>query len=132
MKIKCSKNMKSLLSTLCITFLCGSVSAFEIDWDGSVGKGEHKYVPPLSNPLFNETPYITTEVRPLYMHQTMDSKNALGANILFGGTIDTVAVEICVALTDNLGIIATKDGYAWVDFDGAINVDLNQADDGLN
>ncbi len=120
MKIKHLRNIKIYLVTFCITFLCASVSALEIDWDGSIGKGEHKYVPAISNPLFNETPYITTEVRPIYLHQSMPSQNVLGGG-LFGGSIDVVAVELRLALTDNLGIIATKDGYAWVDFDSTTN-----------
>lgn len=106
------------LSAFAITFaFAGSVMALDIDWDGSIGKGEHKYVPAISNPLFNETPYITTEIRPIYFHQKMPSNQAG----LFGGRIDVVAAEIRVALTDNLGIIATKDGYAWVDFDDTTN-----------
>jgi hypothetical protein len=89
----------------------------DLDLDGSIGKGEHKYVPAISNPLFNETPYITTELRPIYLHQKMPSNRAG----LFGGNINLVAAEIRIALTDNLGIIATKDGYAWIDFDNTTN-----------
>lgn len=110
-----------LVFGIIFTLVGSTTAAFEIDLDGSVGKGEHKYVPSLSNPLFNETPYITTEIRPIYLHQSMDSQNALGTSALFGGTIDVVAVEARLALTDNLGIIATKDGYAWVDFDDTTN-----------
>ena len=37
------------------------------DFKGSLGEGRHtRYVPPLVNPLFNETPYITTGLRPAY------------------------------------------------------------------
>jgi len=114
--------MKSLcfaVSVLCL--LSSSVNAFEFDWDGSIGKGEHQYIPAISNPLFNETPYITTEVRPIYFRQRMDPQ----ASGLFGGSIHLIAAEIRLALTDNLGIIATKDGYAWIDFDGTSNTVMN-------
>lgn len=121
MKIRKSMGKTMLLAASCMPFVFTSAAAFEFDWDGSIGEGEHKYVPAISNPLFNETPHITTELRPIYLHQGMDSKNALGATTLFSGDIDVIAAEIRVALTDNLGVIATKDGYAWVDFDGATN-----------
>ncbi|MBL1143114.1 MAG: hypothetical protein HND53_13895 [Proteobacteria bacterium] len=98
-------------------FFVGSATALDIDWDGSIGEDEHEYVPAISNPLFNETPQITTEIRPIYMHQKMPSNQAG----LFGGSINVVAAEIRIALTDNLGFLATKDGYAWVDFDNTTN-----------
>ncbi len=119
------RNLCKSLMLLGITFVfSGSVFAIDLsglDLDGSVGKGEHKYVPAISNPLFNETPYITTELRPIYLHQQMPSNRSN----LFGGSIDLVAAEFRIALTDNLGIIATKDGYAWIDFDNNTNTVTN-------
>ncbi len=47
--------------------------AWAIDWDlkGSLGEGEHKhYVPPVSNPILNETPFITTEGQPFYIYHS--------------------------------------------------------------
>src|SRR3546814_8989847 len=42
----------------------GNDSFLGLDLNGSLGEGRHsRYVPPLTNPVFNETPYITTEVR---------------------------------------------------------------------
>jgi len=108
----------------------GQAGAFEIDWDGSIGQGEHKYIPAISNPLFNETPYITTEVRPIYIHHVIDNQHILGTSLL-GGEVDLVAAEIRVALTDNLGIIATKDGFAWIDFDSTTNAAGIEDDEGL-
>lgn len=38
-----------------------------LDLNGSLGEGRHsRYVPPLTNPVFNETPYITTEARGIF------------------------------------------------------------------
>jgi hypothetical protein len=72
-----------------------------LDLEGSFGEGRHsRYVPPLSNPLFNETPYITTEVRAIYFHQEIPD-----GFVTNGGDIDLVAVELRVALTDRLGFI---------------------------
>lgn len=110
------------------TVLCGLIltimqnaAAFEIDWDGSIGPGEHKYVPAISNPLFNETPYITTEARPIYLHQNISNRNIAPGLSLLGGNVDVFAVELRMALTDRLGIIASKDGYADIDFNSKTN-----------
>ena len=88
---------------------------FTFDFHGSLGEGPTKhqrYVPPLANPLFNETPYITTEIRPIFIHQRIPR-----AFLTRGGHVDIWAAEIRVALTERLGIIASKDGYADIDFD---------------
>jgi len=38
-------------------------SAFNWDFKGSLGEGKHgHYVPPVSNPFLNETPFITTDL----------------------------------------------------------------------
>lgn len=113
----------SLILLMAFAF-AGSATALglgDLDLDGSIGEGEHKYIPAISNPLFNETPYITTELRPIYLHQKMPSNRAG----LFGGNINLIAAEFRIALTDNLGIIATKDGYAWIDFDNTTNTATN-------
>lgn len=84
-----------------------------IDLDGSFGEagGHHRYIPAISNPLFNETPYITTELRPIYLHNEIPS-----GFVTQGGHIDAGAAEARVALTDRLGFIAPKDGYAHLHF----------------
>ncbi len=87
-----------------------------IDFKGSLGPERHtRYVPPLANPLFNETPYITTEIRPIYIHQRVPKDFLTG-----GGTIKVIAAELRVALTDRLGFIASKDGYADIDWKGVL------------
>lgn len=67
------------------------------------------------NPIRNETPYITTEARPIFIHHVIPSKFVTG-----GGNINLFAVELRVALTERLGFIATKDGYADLNFDGVL------------
>ncbi len=111
---------RSVLGVLSV-LVAQAATAFEFDWDGSIGDGEHKYVPAVSNPLLNETPYITSEIRPIYIHHKIEPQNVGLGVPLFGGTVDAAAVEIRVAITDDLGFIATKDGYAWIDFDGTTN-----------
>ena len=88
-----------------------------LDLDGSLGDsgGHRRYVPPISNPLFNETPYITTELRAIYLHNDIPS-----SFVTDGGHIDAGAVEARLALTDRLGFIAPKDGYAQLHFNKAL------------
>jgi len=81
------------------------------DFQGSLGKGGHKrYVPSLSNPFVNETPYITTEIRPIYMyHNLPDNIPAAGVR---GGNINLWAVQLRVALSQRFGFILNKSGWA--------------------
>jgi hypothetical protein len=83
-----------------------------------------RYVPSVSNPLFNESPLVTTEVRPIYAHHKIPNSFLTG-----GGNVDLFAVQARIALTDRLAIIATKDGYADMHFaaglpddDGSANI----------
>ncbi len=69
-----------------------------------------RYIPPVTNPTLNETPFITTEIRPFYLHHKIPNVG--------GGNVDGVAVQLRYALTDRLALIATKDGY--VDVDGGV------------
>ncbi|MFT4569368.1 MAG: hypothetical protein ACI8TX_000128 [Hyphomicrobiaceae bacterium] len=75
------------------------------------GRRHSRYVAPISNPLFNETPYITTEARVLYVHNEIPGDFLIG-----GGSIDLGGVELRLAVTERFGIIASKDGYADIDF----------------
>ena len=71
------------------------------------GEGRHtRYVPPLTNPVFNETPYITTEARGIYMYNEIPDGDDF---VTDGGNINLAALQLRVALTERLGFIATKD-----------------------
>lgn len=89
---------------------------FGLNLEGSLGEGGHsRYVPPLTNPLFNETPYITTEARAIYFYHALPNDFVTG-----GGDVNLVALQLRVALTERLGFIATKDGYADFQFDDVL------------
>lgn len=93
-----------------------TAAAAPFDFKGSLGEGGFaRYVPPVTNPIFNETPLITTEIRPIFFHQKIPGNFPSG-----GGDIDAVAAQIRVAITDRLGFLATTDGYAFADFDAAL------------
>ena len=86
----------------------------------NIGRGGRpdRYVPNISNPLFNETPFITTELRPIFIYNDIpDSFPNLPA-VPGGGNIVIGAAEARLALTDRLGFIATSDGFADINFNG--------------
>lgn len=82
------------------------------DFHGSIGEEEGKfqtYVPPVSGSLLNETPQITTELRPMFWFHKIPKESVAG-----DGNVYLVAMQARIALTERLGFIATKDGYAWI------------------
>jgi hypothetical protein len=101
----------------------GSVAAqesdgwFNLDFKGSLGEGRHeRYVPPLTNPIFNETPFITTEARPIYFYHKIPNDF-----VTEGGHVHLAALQLRLALTERLGFIATKDGYADLNFNEVLS-----------
>ena len=93
-----------------------SATAYDFSHKGSMSEGKFKrYVPPLAQPYFNETPYITTEARLVYLYNEIPKGFVTG-----GGNINIFAAQIRLALTERLGLIATKDGYTILKFDSVL------------
>lgn len=84
----------------------------EIWWPGFLSglRGFEHFYEPVGNPLYFETPFNNTSLRFLYLHHGFDDDSQLQ-----GGTLNVAALQIRVALTERLGLIATKDGYSWLD-----------------
>ena len=106
---------------IALTLGCGAALAGDrIILEGSLVEGGFdRYVPPVTNPIFNETPLITTEIRPIYFHQKVPGDFVTG-----GGNIDVVAAQVRIALTERLGFLATTDGYAFTKFDNVLPSDI--------
>jgi len=84
-----------------------------LDLPGSFGEGGFdRYVPPVTMFVLNETPFITTEVKPIYAHHRIPD-----GFLTDGGSVNAGAVQARLAVSDRLGIIATTDGYADIDFE---------------
>ncbi len=64
------------------------------------------FIGPITNPILSKDPRSLTELRILYVHNSIDPANPLGA-----GEFDAFGAEARVAVTDRLTIIADKDGY---------------------
>ncbi len=122
-------NIRRCRSAVCFTALSAFLAAgalsqpslasedffnpFGFELEGSLGENGHsRYVAPLTNPIFNETPHITTEARAFYFYHALPNDFVTG-----GGDVNLAALQLRVAITDRLGFIATKDGYADFNFD---------------
>ena len=89
---------------------------FGLSLAGSFDEGGFdRYVPPVTHFTLNETPFITTEVKPIYAYHKIPDGFLTG-----GGDVNAVAVQARVALTERLGFIATTDGWADVDFEAGL------------
>ncbi len=82
---------------------------------------------PIVQPYLFEDPFNTTGVYPYYIWHEFPNSSALE-----GGDLHVAALQARVALTDRIGLIATKDGYGWLrpgsalvgDQDGWFNLGL--------
>jgi len=76
---------------------------------------QDKAISPVTSPIYFEDPRITTEVRPIFINQWMPEMyhyyNDGGVGVPLGGSVRVYAVQLRYALTERLGLIATKDGY---------------------
>lgn len=61
-------------------------------------------ISPVANPLFFESPFIQSEVRPIFAYHNID-------DTFVGGFVRYYALQVRYAVNDRLAIIATKDGY---------------------
>jgi len=69
-------------------------------------------ISPVANPIYFEDPKVTSEVHPVYMYHFLpDTFYYKGGSLALGGQVQVTAVQLRYALTDRLGLIATKDGY---------------------
>lgn len=67
------------------------------------------FISPMINFVFFEDPRTLTEVRPIFLSQRTPSR--VGSFGLPGGSVQLYAMEIRVALTQRLSLIASKDGF---------------------
>ncbi|MEZ6043058.1 MAG: hypothetical protein R3C20_21370 [Planctomycetaceae bacterium] len=85
------------------------------------------FISPITNPVFFEDPRTLTEARLIFAHHTLP--NSLGA-----GSAQLYAMQIRAAISENVSIIATKDGFlvtdnpllrdGWADIAAGLKVNL--------
>ena len=123
-------SINQILTGLLAIILFSVSPALAVDWDfkGSLGEGRHKhYVPPVSNPFLNETPFITTEARLIILHNTIPedvlADTVIAPGVSGGGHINVFTIQLRLALTERLGIIFNKNGV--MDYSHAFSSDLS-------
>ena len=70
---------------------------------------KERAIDPVANPLFFESPLISSQVRPLFVQHNIHEDFLTG-----GGDVRVYARQLRWAVSERLAIIATKDGY--IDF----------------
>ncbi|MDP4610453.1 MAG: hypothetical protein NWT02_04645 [Opitutales bacterium] len=80
---------------------------------------EQKFVRPMTGPYFHEDAFITTDLRAWYLQHNFDS-DTLGSN----ADVTVAALQVRIALTESLQLVAYKDGYT--EFDNAALVGDNE------
>lgn len=72
--------------------------------------GYEDFVMPVGMPMYFADPFITTDLRLLYIHHQIPGGSALGS-----GEVHVAAVQIRVALSERMAFMVTKGGYSRVD-----------------
>ena len=78
-----------------------------------------KFVHPISSPYYNEDSFVTSDIRAWYLWHDFDDAP------LGGGDAQVYAVQVRLAITDQVQFVAYKDGYLTFDTDAI-------SDDGWN
>ena len=88
-----------------MTFSAPQTRAAEPDWKTGL-------ISPVANPIYFEDPRITSEVRPIFLQHWLPERfDVVGGSVPLDGFARVYALQLRYALTEKLGLIATKDGY---------------------
>lgn len=74
-------------------------------------EGARQVTHPISSPYGHEDSYVTSDIRAWYLHHSVDDDT-------LGGEIQVGALQVRLALTERLQLVAYKDGYTRMNFDG--------------
>ena len=101
--------MAALLLLCAGTPTGGAYADDDCTWLPDIRCGRHGrfngFVPPMSSPYNFEDPFITTSLNLAYVFNDLPE-----SSVFEGGDIRVQAAQLRLALTDRLGLLATKDG----------------------
>ena len=93
---------------------CGQQAGFVLlqDYRGRAVElpPEHRFVHPVTAPFFHEDAFVTTDLRAWYLYHDLPKSSPID-----GGKATAVALQLRLALTDRVQLVAYKDGYTIVD-----------------
>jgi hypothetical protein len=81
--------------------------------EGAAQAKQDRFVHPVTSPYFHEDSFVTTDVRAWALYHSFADNT-----IIDGGSAKVYAAQVRVALTDQLQLVAYKDGYT--DFDSGL------------
>ncbi len=84
---------------------------------------EQTFVHPITAGYYHENSFVTSDLRAWYIYHNFDANGVANGGI--GGDAQIAALQVRLALTDRLQLVAYKDGYVWFN-DSVVN------DDGWN
>lgn len=94
----------------CKPALLGVIKPTDTAWSG--------FISPMSNPVFFEDPRTLTEARFIFAHHNLPP---LAGGAIPASDIQVLALQLRAALTDDLSIIATKDGFFFASPDAPLD-----------
>jgi hypothetical protein len=75
---------------------------------------------PISNPTLFDLALPTNNIHPIFLHHSLPDQISAGGSTPLGGDAQLYALQFELALTERLSLVATKDGYADMDFDNTL------------
>ena len=112
-----------IFGMLCSTVCAGSVvdGLSSARPETGVG-GFDRAIRPITNPTLFDLALPTTNIHPIFLHHAMPDQISLagGGTAPLGGDAQLYALQFEYALSERLSIVATKDGYADMDFDNTL------------
>ena len=81
------------------------------------------FISPMINFVHFEDPRTVTEIRPIFVNHWVP--DTIGNNVPAGGSIQLLAMQFRIALTERLSLIGVKDGYIWDSTNGALDTLLD-------
>lgn len=120
-----------MLVTAVVLGACSFVSAQQpkfVLFENSAGDSfdapaEHQAVHPLTAPYFHEDAFVTSDLRAWYLYHEFPE-----TSLIDGGKAQVYALQLRLALTEELQLVAYKDGFA--DFDTGLVDDTGWMDVG--
>lgn len=94
---------------------------FPSDQKPAARPAENKFVHPVTSPYFHEDSFVNTDVRAWFVYHDFPN-----GGVIDGGSAKVYALQVRVAITDQLQLVAYKDGYT--DFDAGLLKDAGWND----
>jgi len=86
-------------------------------------RGFDDFISPMINFVYFEDPRTLTEVRPIFVSQSVPG--TIGSGVAAGGSVQLYAMQFRIALSDRLSLIAVKDGYIQDNTNGTLDTILD-------